>query len=450
MTHSLYTHLLTCAVLAGACNIFALSAVAAEPDSYGVPAFTEAQEITLRESVIQAFAHDPTIAQMIAQVGIGQALIDEAKSAWQPQIGLQSGLGGAKGRLPNEDDNYTDKTYGVTLTQLVYDFGKTSNNILQQKNIKQSYLYALQQTMSDVARKTAKTYVLIKRYGALKSAAQQGVKSLRTVENIARVRASSGLSSSSDYLQAQSRIASMQSQVEQFFTLRETAIAQLEVLTGGRASRYSDLPPELNQQTMHEAQINYSAIASVKRAMAESAAASKVIEKNKAGYLPTVKLEAGRTRYQNKNDPYWDNQIYLNLEVPLYTGGAVSARIAQAVGAKESAEQSINKVKFDVMKQASVAHSTYTGSHSNYAVSVRQVDIAKRARGVYLDEYKLSRRSVNDLITVEQDLYQSHLALLNAEFDGWDAAVDYASAVDDLVNVLGIHTAEETQGLPDI
>lgn len=438
------------AILAGVCGVSSLSAVAAESASYGAPVFTDIKLMTLRDSVIHAFSHDPSIAQMISQVGIGQALIDEAESAWQPQIGLQSGFGGANGRLPNEDDNYTDKTYGVTLTQLVYDFGKTQNNILQQRNIKQSYIYALQQTMSDVAKKTAKTYLLIKRYGALKRAAEEGVRSLRTVERIAKVRASSGLSSSSDYLQAQSRIASMQSQVEQFYTQRETAVAQLEVLTGVRSKNYSDPPLALNEQSMHVATIDYSAIAAVKKAMAESEAASKVIEKNKAGYLPTIKLQAGRTRYENKNDPYWDNQVYLNLDVPLYTGGAVSARVAQAVGAKESAEQSINKVKFDVMTNASTALSNYEGSRSNHIVSTRQVNIAKQARSVYLDEYKLSRRSVNDLITVEQDLYQSHLALLNAEFDGWDAAVEYASTIDGLVDVLDIHAVEETESLPNI
>ncbi|WP_339512015.1 TolC family outer membrane protein [Pseudomonas sp. RL_15y_Pfl2_60] len=450
MKINLFLNRLVGVFLVSGCGLFSLSITAVELDSYRAPEFTSDQEMTLRESVIYAFAHDPTIAQMTAQVSIGQGLIDEAESAWQPQIGLQSGLGGANGNLANDDNNYTDKTYGVTLTQLVYDFGKTNNNILQQKHIKKSYVFALQQTMSDVAKKTAKTYLLVKRYGVLKKAAEQGVQSLRTVERIAKVRANSGLSSSADYLQAQSRIAIMQSQVEQFFTRQETAIAQLVVLTGVRANTYSTPPLGLSEQTMEVSAIDYSAIAAVKRAMAESEAASSVIEKNKAGYLPTIKLEAGRTRYQNKNDPYWDNQIYLNLDVPLYTGGAVSARVAQAMGAKETAEQGINKVKFDVMTNASTAYSNYEGSRSNYRVSVRQVEIAERARAVYLDEYKLSRRSVNDLITVEQDLYQSHLALINAEFDGWDAAVDYASAVDNLVDVLDIHTIEDTESLPNI
>ncbi|WP_083840234.1 TolC family outer membrane protein [Pseudomonas sp. S9] len=450
MRHYQYFNRFAWAVLVGACGSFISTAVAAEPLSYDMPELGDAQTMTLRESVIQAFSHDPTIARMVAQVGIGPALIDEAESAWKPQIGLQSGFGGAHGRLPNEDDNYTDKTYGVTLTQLVYDFGKTHNNILQQRSIKQGYIHALQQSMGEVAGKTARTYLLIKRFGALKRAAEQGVQSLRAVDRIARVRSSSGLSSSSDHLQAQSRIASMQSQVEQFSTQRETAIAQLEVLTGVRAVSYATPPVALNEQIMQVAAIDYSGIAAVKRAMAEYEAAVKVIAKNKAGYLPTLKLEAGRTRYQNKNDPYWDNQLYLNLDVPLYTGGAVSARIAQAEGAKAAAEQNINKAKFDAMSNASVAHSNYTGSRSNYAVSARQFEMAKRARGVYLDEYKLSRRSVNDLISVEQDLYQSHLALLNAEFDSWDAAVDYASAVDRLIDVLGIYTPEAPEGLPDI
>ncbi|WP_339488512.1 TolC family protein [Pseudomonas sp. EL_65y_Pfl2_R95] len=425
-----------------------LFAAAAEPVLFEAPSFSDVDVMTLRNAVLRAFGHDPLIAKMTAQVGIAQALIDEAESAWQPQISLQSGLGGSDKQ--DADNDYSDTHYGLSVTQLVYDFGKTQNAVLRQRSVKKGAIYHLQQALGDVAKATADTYLLIKRYAALKQAAEQGVTSLEAVEAIAKVRASSGLSSSSDYLQAQSRIATMQSQVEQFHTLRKTAIAQLEVLTGVRARRFMPPPQALNKQAMQVGAIDYSLIGAVRKAMADSAAASMRIEENKAGYLPTIKLQAGRNRYENNHDAYWDNQLYLNLDVPLYTGGAVSARVAQAVGAKQSAEQSIHQVKFDVLSRAAVAHSNYTGSHSRYAVSAHQVDIATVARQVNLDEYRLSRRTVNDLMTVEQDLYQAHLALANADFDGWDAAVAYAAAVDRLVDLLKIHRTEPSGTLPDI
>ncbi|MFI8482762.1 TolC family outer membrane protein [Pseudomonas sp. NPDC078700] len=436
-------------VFVGLCGSGFISTVMAEPVAFQAPRFIDVNAVTLRDCVLRAFDHDPVIAQMVAQIGIGQALIDEAKSAWHPQLSLQSGLGGSSGNSSRQDNRYNDTRYGLTLTQLVYDFGKTQNTILQQQDIKQGYIYSLQQTLGDVASRTAKTYLLIKRYAALKRVAEQGVKSLQVVERIAKIRANSGLSSRSDYLQAQSRIASLQAQAEQFTTQRETAIAQLEVLTGVRAATFAEPPQALNGQTMHVAAIDYSAIAAVKKARVEAEAAAKAIEKNKAGYLPTIQLQAGRTRYQNSNDPYWDNQIYLNLDVPLYTGGAVSARIAQAVDAKRAADEGINTAKFDAMTRAATAQANYNGARSRYRVSVRQVGIAQHARSVYLDEYKLSRRSVNDLVTVEQDLHQSKLSLRNAEFDRWDAAVDYAAAVDRLVNVLNIHSFEPLEALPD-
>lgn len=425
-----------------------LVAGAVEPVLFEAPSFADVDVMTLRNAVLRAFGHDPSIAKMTAQVGIAQAQIDEAESAWQPQVGLQSGLGGSDSQSTEND--YADTHFGLTVTQLVYDFGKTQSAVSRQRSVKQGAIYHLQQALGDVAKATADSYLLIKRYAALKQAAEQGVASLEIVAAIAEVRANSGLSSRSDYLQAQSRIATLKAQVEQFHTLGETAIAQLEVLTGVRARRFLPPPQALDRQAMQVARIDYSLIGAVRKAMADSAAASLRIEENKAGYLPTIKLQAGRTRYATHNDTYWDNQLYLNLDVPLYTGGAVKARIAQAVGAKQSAEQSIHQVKFDVLSRAAVAHSNYTGSHSRYAVSAHQVDIATAARQVYLDEYRLSRRTVNDLMTVEQDLYQAHLALANAEFDGWDAAVAYAAAVDRLVELLKIHRVEPANALPDI
>ncbi|MDF7723548.1 TolC family protein, partial [Enterobacter hormaechei subsp. xiangfangensis] len=62
--------------------------------------------------------------------------------------------------------------WSLSLTQLVYDFGKTNNSISQSSAQRDSYRYQLMSTMSAVAEKTALSYVEVKRYSDLLQAAE--------------------------------------------------------------------------------------------------------------------------------------------------------------------------------------------------------------------------------------------------------------------------------------
>ena len=48
---------------------------------------------SLKESILFAFDRDPSVSQQAAQMGIGQAQIDEARSGWMPQISLNGNTG---------------------------------------------------------------------------------------------------------------------------------------------------------------------------------------------------------------------------------------------------------------------------------------------------------------------------------------------------------------------
>ncbi|CBA33028.1 type I secretion outer membrane protein, TolC family [Cronobacter sakazakii] len=63
---------------------------------------------------------------------------------------------------------------------------------------------------------------------------------------------------------------------------------------------------------------------------------------------------------------------------------------------------------------------------------------------MYRDEYRLSKRSLNDLLSIEQDVFQADTLAITARYDAWDAAVRYAAAVDNLLDMLGIERARMT------
>ncbi|MXC98281.1 TolC family protein, partial [Escherichia coli] len=108
---------------------------------------------------------------------------------------------------------------------------KTNNDINLQIAARDSYRFKLMATLTDVAEKTATAYMEVSRYQALCDAAQRNIHSLENVYNMAALRANAGLNSSSDELQAQTRIAGMRATLEQYQAQMASAKAHLAVLT---------------------------------------------------------------------------------------------------------------------------------------------------------------------------------------------------------------------------
>lgn len=407
------------------------------PEWAAAPGVAKASSLTLGESILFALDRDPAVSRQAAQLGIGQAQIDQARSAWFPQVSL-SGSTGHSSTTDSSGSLKNSAAYGLSLTQLVYDFGKTSSNISQQQSQRESYRYQLMATLTEVAEKTAQTYIEVKRYQALIAAADEGVAALQTVNNMAKLRADAGLSSSSDVLQTQTRIAGMRSTLEQYQAALQSAKARLVVLTGVKAAQYQPLPMKLALQQEPLDNIDYSIIPAVLAAEAMRNSSDYAVDKAKSGHWPTLSLRGGRTRYQSNNNAYWDDQIQLNVDAPIYQGGAVSAQVEQAQGARRIAGSQVEQAKFDVLQKASVAMADWSGARGREDAGKLQLDNARRAREVYKNEYKLSKRSLNDLLSVEQDVFQAAWAQINADYDGWLAAVNYAAAVDNLLPLTGI------------
>ena len=403
---------------------------------------------SLKESILFAFDRDPSVSQQAAQMGIGQAQIDEARSGWMPQISLNGNTGHSQttdssGSLKNS------AAWGLSLTQLVYDFGKTNSAISQSSAQHDSYRYQLMATLSSVAEKTALSYVDVKRYTDLTQAGQENILALKNVQQLAKLRSSAGLSSTSDELQTQTRVAGMQATLEQYNAALKSARARLSVLTGIDAQQLSPLPSTLEVQQDSLDSIDYTLIPSVLAARTMESSAQYGIERAKSQHWPTLSLKGGRTRYESDNRSYWDDQIQLNIDAPLYQGGAVSARVRQAEGARAMAASQVDQARFDVLQKASVAMADWSGARGRMEAGNVQLENALRAREVYKNEYTLGKRSINDLLSVEQDVWQATSSKISAEYDSWASAVNYASAVDNLMQRIGIEKNAAAK-LPDL
>ena len=401
--------------------------------------------LSLRDAILRAFARNPQIAEAAAQIRVGNGNLDEAKSAWYPQISLQ-GTAGKSHQTDSAGSLSNNASAGIQLSQLLYDFGRTGGSIDQQEYLSDSYRYSLYSTMTDVALSTMQAYLSVKRYQALSLAARDNIVSIERVKDTARLRADAGLSSQSDVLQAETRIAGMRATVEQYRAQQRSAQAQLTVLTGVVSDNLPDLPQSLLDQKVTLDKIPYENSTLVRAAQAKQQAAIQLVNQTEAQHWPTLKLQAGRTRYENTGGggSYWDDQVQLAVDAPVYQGGAVSAKVRAAEGQRQAAQADVEKAKLDINQKASTAYADMIGGQQRQVAGEEQYASATHTRSVYQDEYKLSKRSLNDLLSVEQDVFQADTMRIGALYDGWDATVRYAAAVDNLVDMLGIDRQKQT------
>ena len=401
--------------------------------------------LTLQDAILRAFARNPQISEAAAQIRVGKGNLDEAKSAWYPQISLQ-GTAGKSHQTDSAGSLSNNASAGVQLSQLLYDFGRTGGSISQQEYLSDAYRYSLYSTMTDVALSTLQAYLSVKRYQALSLAARDNIASLERVRDTARLRADAGLSSQSDVLQAETRIAGMRATVEQYRAQQRSAQAQLTVLTGVVSDNLPDLPQSLLDQKVTLDKIPYENSTLVRAAQAKQQAAIEEVNQTEAQHWPTLKVQAGRTRYENSGGggSYWDDQVQLAVDAPVYQGGAVSAKVRAAEGQRQAAQAEVEKAKLDINQKASAAYADMIGGQQRQVAGEEQYASATHTRSVYQDEYKLSKRSLNDLLSVEQDVFQADTSRIGALYDGWDATVRYAAAVDNLVDMLGIDRQKQT------
>lgn len=430
--------ILHCTMLAALLMASTGSARSAEDTKWqAAPGDAYQAQLTIKEAILRAFARNPNIAMASAQISVGKANLSEAESAWFPQVSLQGNTGRSH-RTDSSGSLNSNASAGINLRQLLWDFGKTSGSIDEQHNLSDAYRYQLYDALNQVGMETLQTYLQVKRFQALEQSAKNNTDSLNKVLDMANLRAEAGLSSQSDVLQAQTRIAGMNATLAQYTAQRISAQAALSVLTGVTADTLPDLPVDLLKQKITLKTLPYEQSYAVRSARAKQLAADDRTRQAQAQHWPTLSVQAGRTRYQSSNSNYWDDQVQLVVDAPLYQGGAVSARVDAAEGDRANARALVEASKLDINQKAATAWADLTGSQQRQQAGEMQYASAERARGVYQDEYRLSKRSLNDLLSIEQDVFQADTSAITARYDGWDAAVRYAAAADNLLDMLGI------------
>lgn len=376
----------------------------------------------LAEAVLAAAQWHPSIAEAIGNLYKQGEGINVARAGYYPQVsggirtGYDSGYGGDR----------SSQALNLSLKQMLYDFGKVDSAVDAAHAAAARAQANILLVVDDLARDTAYAWIETRRYEQLMVIAREQIKGVGDIAGMARQRSDMGASTRSDVVQAESRVEGARATLEEYQAQYERWRSTLAALLGRVAppALAEETPPELNQACKRPPQAD-DRLPAVLMALALRAQSKAELAQAKAEAYPTLSLQPQVNHYLD-NDYDRDNNrldrtqagIYLNLEVPIYQGGAISARSRAAGHALTAADSAEDAARLQARRGLAEAMAQTSGLGRRLSsLKARQASI-KEARMLYGRQYlDLGTRPLLDLLNAEQEIYQSRFELAGTRSD---------------------------------
>jgi outer membrane protein len=417
-----------------------------------------AQAADLLQTYRAAQANDPVIAAARATQQAGQEKLSQGRSLLMPSVNLTANTTfndlttqfnpSVPPLLTGGTDRYNSNGYGVTLVQPLFreqNWAAYSESKLQAMQSDLQYKIAEQ----DLIVRVAQAYfdVLIAQDSVELVGAQ--MKAISEQREQAKRNFEVGSATITDTLEAQARYDQTGAQeiaAKNNLEVKRSALQQLiNAVPGDLDELGKDFKLEVPQPAIIEKWVSEAEQSNLQLAIAQASAeiADKEVARNRGGNYPTVDIVANYSRNNANGGSFGigtdttSKSVGLQLNMPLFEGGAVNSKWREAEANRERARHELENARRNVEQQTRQA---YLGVVSG----VSQVQALKQALA--------SSQSVLDASKLGQEVgVRTNLDVLNAQQQLFSTRRDlYQAQYNYLMSELRLKQAEGTLGLTDL
>jgi outer membrane protein len=393
---------------------------------------TAPQKITLDQAESIAFRQAPVLGRASFDTQAAQQVIREARSGLFPQVvGDVTAVGtsgkniriGASGGL-NNPTILNRQSNGINISQLIFDFGRTLNLTAAARFQALSEAQREELVKAQVLLQVDRSYFDVLKAQALLRVANETVSSRQVVYDEIAALAQSKLKSDLDQTYAQANLEEAIQLVLQAKNAVEVAYAKLSEAMGFHAVQKFSLsdPPQLKfpdekvELLVSKAlQIRPEVVAlrdQVQGAQKEAAAAMDA-------RFPRIEAlgSIGRTTVG-------DSAVYgdygaagIDVEVPIFTGGLLSARQREATLRASAQQKSLEQEEIQVVQEVNTSWFDAFTALKNIGVAERLARSAQQALELAGAEYRAGQTSIIELSQAQLNALQAEIAAASAKYD---------------------------------
>lgn len=323
---------------------------------------TLAQPASLTDVFAEALQADPGIKIAQHKVEMGKAQEDSAFGALLPQANFAAQFSDNDVEYDSDlvdDQDYNGERYSVQVRQMLFNWSTLSKRARAEQLVAQresELLDAFGMLLVDVSARYFQ--VLFSDGGVELLRAEQGLvqQQLRETEELYKRK----LVRVTDYLETQARADKVRTDLIEAENEAALAREELSALTGNYVGGVAPIREDFTLPSLENAMEYWTELSMTNNALLASKrdavrVAEEVVQEQKGGHYPTFDLIFSAQRsdvgYDNQTSPQRDTEyIGVDINLPLFAGGATSARIRGAWSGYYIAREEEEAARREVLK----------------------------------------------------------------------------------------------------
>ena len=405
---------------------------------------------SLKDIYTLALAHDPTwAAARYANTGAQEKLV-QGKALLLPTVSLNSNLNHSDTNIQysgktvfnnnDQSERFNTLSYGINVNQPLY---RRQNNVQYQASQLQVNAADLQlaQEQQDLLMKSAQAYfdVLLAQDKLALNQAQKAAIESQLAQAKANFR--NGVSTITDVDEAQAKFDVVQSQEIAANIDIENKKQAVQLLTGQYPANFygvqANIPLSLPIPSNQGGETNNQAQTPLTQWLAQAQQnnltiqlkkldyelATKVVELNQAGHLPTLDAVANYTRTDANGgingfgSDLNNTTVGLQLQIPIYQGGSVSSKVREAVANQQKAQEEIEAANRKVELETKQAYLEITSNMAQAHANEQTLHSAQSQLASTNKSFKLGIRTNVDVLNAQQQVFNAKRDLLQTHYN---------------------------------
>lgn len=426
------------------CLALAVASVAAQAPP--VPATQPPAQLTLAQAERLAIQNNPNIGiAHLLTLAQGQ-VAREARASWMPALtGDMTAVGAHNNTritagVLNNPSVYDRAAGGLTVSQLITDFGRTHNLILSAKSTARAQLESERATRQDITLTVDQAFYHALTAQALLKVAHETVAERQATSHQVAAMTKANLRSQVDLSFARVQLSQAQLLVLDAQNQAETTMAALDTVLGFEQDKQYALvdetpadpapPPEKAEPLVQQA---FTARPDLAAATDNYTAATQFSKAERDLRMPTISALAavgGTPVRADQIQSSWYGAAGANISIPIFNGFLFNARAQEAKLRANASQQQMRNLRNNIARDVRTAVLNAQDAFERIGVSREMLRQSNLALDLSQRRYQLGLSSIVELT-------QAQLAQTQAQIAVSDARYAYATALSVLHYQLG-------------
>ncbi len=412
--------------------------------------------ISLEDAVQLAVRTHPSVLAAKDVRRSAGAGIREARAGFRPSFDVRAAGGFADtnnsatrartGRLPTDPqgDQFTRGESSMLFVQPLFDGFDSRNRTAAAAARFDAAGSRVIGSSESIGLRAATAYLNVIRAQELVDLAETNVERHTDIVDRIRIQVEGGGGASADLDQASGRLALATSTLLQLRgNLRQGEAAYLEAVGQPVDTLVlpfdADLPiPDQVDEAVAAAAINSPILAA---ATEETRAREKDVRAARASFFPRVTLEVEGTANHNLGGiagPNNEAKAMVVLNLNIFQGGAKSARSDAAKARLSEARLQESVARRNVELNVRSSYAAFMTARERIPILESHVDSSERALDAYGQQFILGRRTLLDVLNVENEVFGAKASLLNGQINELLSQYQILTAIGRLLETLGL------------